>query len=94
METLFIVGALTAFNAFIILWKWYSNRIFNAGLDLLLLCAVISVFGGSTELLIIGVIASSIISIGLIFMIPKRKPRTSTTLTPTEIAAWLDKYLT
>ena len=92
--TLYLIAALAVvFNVGMVIWKATSSRKLNAAIDFLLLAAVIALFQGSEGLLIIGVIASALISIMLIFMIPKQVPSEPISLTPTEIAKWLDKQL-
>ena len=65
MELLFI-GVAVAFNLLIIIWKFRNARIADAVADASLLVLVATVFGNSEALLIIGTIASTIISFYLL----------------------------
>lgn len=62
-----VAGIATAFNILIIKWKLENQGSVHAGIDAGLLALVFWLFSGSTALLVIGTIASAIISIYLLF---------------------------
>jgi hypothetical protein len=70
MEIL-IMGVALAFNILVILWKLDNDQKLNAILDGLILVLLTIVFGGSTAALMIGTIASLIISIYLFLNPPE-----------------------
>jgi Na+-transporting NADH:ubiquinone oxidoreductase subunit NqrB len=67
MLTTLAVTLAAAFNIIIVIWKFRYNRVVDAIVDGSLLVAVFFVFMGSTQLLIIGTLASFIVSIYLLF---------------------------
>jgi hypothetical protein len=70
MEIL-VMGVALAFNILVILWKLDNDQKLNAILDGLILVLLTIVFGGSTAALMIGTIASLIISIYLFLNPPE-----------------------
>jgi hypothetical protein len=70
MEIL-IMGVALAFNILVILWKMDNDQKLNAILDGIILVLLTIVFGGSTAALMIGTIASLIISIYLFLNPPE-----------------------
>jgi len=78
--SLLIIGIAVSFNILIILHKFTHNRVPNAILDLLLLCIVTYVFMGSFDALVVGTIASAVVSIYLWFVpvIPQRSTHATT----------------
>jgi hypothetical protein len=66
MEIL-IMGIALAFNILIVLWKFQRNRVSDAIVDAGLLVLIAIVFSGSTASLMIGTVASAIISVYLLF---------------------------
>ena len=63
-----IIGAATAFNGLIILYKVRRELWINAAIDAGLLFGIFYVFQGSFKALAAGTVASAIISIFLIFI--------------------------
>jgi len=59
---LVIMGLAVAFNVLIIYWKFTHNRNADGALDSAALFIVATTFGGSEKLLMIGTIASVVIS--------------------------------
>ena len=72
ITTISIIGVAVAFNVIIILWKFNHNRIFDGLLDSTLLILVAMLFKGTVSGLIIGTIASAIISLYLLAFPPKQ----------------------
>ena len=70
METIYIALAVV-FNIYIIMKKYDTNRSVNATFDLCLLIVVFFAFSGTEKLLVIGTIASAIISAMLTVKPPK-----------------------
>lgn len=64
---LVLSGIAVSFNVLIVLYKYQHRGALDAGVDAVLLALVMWLFKGSTDLLIIGTIASAIISIYLLF---------------------------
>jgi len=69
---LLIMGCALAFNLLVIKWKFEHSRNSDAFLDLGLLALIAMFFSGSKEGLMIGTIASAIISIYLLRYPPKK----------------------
>jgi len=63
-----IIGIVTAFNILIILWKFNRGQNFNAFVDAALLVLVAIVFSGTYAALVVGSIASAIVSLWLCFV--------------------------
>lgn len=66
-----LIGLATAFNVIVIKWKYDRGRTSDAILDATLLILVATVFSGTFGALVVGSIASAIISIYLFFCPPK-----------------------
>lgn len=62
---LFIIGFIVAANIIFILFKLKKNRTADAILDIMLLILITAVFSGSYASLVVGTVASLIISIYL-----------------------------
>jgi len=71
MEMMLIMGAAVAFNIIIIKWKFDSGRTSDAILDTLVLVIVGFVFMGTISGLMVGTIASAIVSLYLLISPPK-----------------------
>ena len=65
-----IIGIAMAFNIIIILLKFKFGKANNALIDAALLVAVVLVCSGSTQLLIMGTVASTIVSLYLLAFPP------------------------
>lgn len=63
-----IIGVVTAFNILIILWKFNRGQNLNALVDASLLTLVAIVFSGTYGALVVGSIASAIVSLWLCFV--------------------------
>lgn len=66
-----IIGLAVAFNVIVILWKFQKERILDGIIDASLLILVAAVFSGSYGALVVGTIASAIISGYLLINTPK-----------------------
>ena len=66
-----LVGVAVFFNIAFIKWKFDRKRYADAGLDLTLLVIVMILFSGSYGALVVGTLASALISIFLFFSPPK-----------------------
>ena len=71
-----ISGIATAFNFLVIYYKWQKGWYLNAVLDAAIFVAICLLFVGSATGMQIGMIASFIVSIALLFFI-KSTPNTS-----------------
>lgn len=61
-----IVGIAVAFNLLILIWKYQNGRPVDATVDATLLGLVTVVFSGSYGALVVGTVASAIVSIFLL----------------------------
>ena len=68
---LLLVAIAVSFNLLVILWKFSNGRTMDATLDTGLLILVGSVFSGSFNALVVGTIASAIVSLYLLINPPK-----------------------
>ena len=68
---LLIMGLAVSFNIIIILWKFSKDRIADAVLDASILATVTFVFSGTYSALVVGTIASCVVSIYLLINPPK-----------------------
>ena len=66
-----LVGILVFFNLVFIVWKFDHARYADAFLDTFLLILVAAFFSGSYGALVVGTIASALVSIYLFFSPPK-----------------------
>ena len=66
-----IIGFAVFFNIAFIKWKFDRARYLDAGLDTLLMIGVMILFSGSYSALVVGTIASALVSIFLFFSPPK-----------------------
>ena len=66
-----ITGIAVAFNLMVIKWKYEKKRYSDAALDATCLFIVTTVFSGTYGSLVVGTIASAIISIYLYIFPPK-----------------------
>ena len=66
-----VMGVAVAFNFLFLKWKLEKKRIPDFMLDLTLLVVIFVYFSSSTALLLIGTVASAIISVYLYFSPPK-----------------------
>ena len=66
-----LIGIATAFNVLVIQWKLERKRYADGIFDALLLILLSSIMGGSLGGLIIGTIASAVISMSLFIHPPK-----------------------
>lgn len=66
-----IIGIVTFFNIAFIKWKFDRARYADASLDLFLLVIVMLLFSGSYGALVVGTIASALVSLFLYFSPPK-----------------------
>ncbi len=66
-----LIGIAVFFNIVVILWKIDRARYSNAALDTALLVAVTIVFSGSYGALVVGTIASALVSVYLFISPPK-----------------------
>lgn len=66
-----LIGFAVFFNIVVIMWKIDRHRYYNAALDAALLVLVTIVFSGSYGALVVGTIASALISIYLFILPPK-----------------------
>lgn len=71
MEFMILAAIATAFNFLIILWKFTHERILDASLDFIIFACIALLFQGTVTGLQIGMIASMIVSIYLLFNPPK-----------------------
>lgn len=69
--SLFIIAIAVVLNVVFIKWKYDCKRYLNATVDLLLMIGVMYLFKGSFDALVVGTIASAIISIYLFFSPPR-----------------------
>lgn len=67
-----LVGIVVFFNIAFIKWKFDKNRTGEALLDVTLLVAVMLLFSGSYGALVIGTIASALVSLFLYISPPKK----------------------
>lgn len=67
MELIIIASIATFFNFVVIMWKINRERYFNASLDAAIFVAICFLFQGTIQGLQIGMIASAMVSIYLIF---------------------------
>jgi len=68
---LLIMGLTVSFNIIIILWKFSKDRIADAVLDASILATVTFIFSGTYSALVVGTIASCVVSIYLLINPPK-----------------------
>jgi len=68
---LLIMGLAVSFNIVIILWKFSKDRIADAILDGAILAIVTYVFSGTYSALVVGTIASCVVSLYLLINPPK-----------------------
>lgn len=61
-----VIGIAVAFNLLIVLWKFKKERILDASVDATLLILVAIVFSGSYGALVIGTVASAVVSVYLL----------------------------
>ena len=66
-----IIGVAVFFNIAIIKWKYDRRRYADAGLDAALMLGVMFLFSGSYGALVIGTVASALVSIYLLISPPK-----------------------
>ena len=66
-----IIGVAVFFNIAIIKWKYDRRRYADAGLDAALMWGVMFLFSGSYGALVIGTVASALVSIYLLISPPK-----------------------
>lgn len=66
-----ITGIAVAFNLLVIKWKYEKHRYGDATLDAACLFIVTTVFSGTYSALVVGTIASAIISVYLYIFPPK-----------------------
>lgn len=66
-----IIGIAVFFNIAVIKWKYDKARYADAGLDFVCLVAVSILFSGSYAALVVGTIASALVSIYLLVSPPK-----------------------
>lgn len=66
MEVL-VIGIATAFNFVIIMWKFSNNRPEDAVLDFGIFAAISYMFSGTISGMSVGMVASAIISVWLLF---------------------------
>ena len=66
-----LIGFAVFFNIAVILWKFERARYADATLDAALLIAVAFVFSGSYGALVVGTVASALVSIYLLISPPK-----------------------
>jgi hypothetical protein len=72
-----LIGVATFFNIAVVKWKFDSGRTADACLDAFLLIVVAFLFSGSYAALVVGSIASALVSIYLYFSPPKLPKRKS-----------------
>ena len=72
-----LIGVATFFNIAVVKWKFDSGRTADACLDAILLVLVAFLFSGSYAALVVGSIASALVSIYLYFSPPKLPKRKS-----------------
>jgi Ca2+/Na+ antiporter len=73
MELLILAGLATAFNLLVILWKLKNKRYSDGLLDFMLFITIIFLFSGTLGGMVIGMIASFVISIYLYFTYDKKQ---------------------
>ena len=61
------IGLATIFNIVIIIHKVRKVRLFDAALDMSIMCAICAIFSGTFSALVVGMIASMGVSIYLLF---------------------------
>lgn len=66
-----LIGVTVFFNIAIILWKFEKHRYADATLDATLLVLVALIFSGSYGALIVGTVASALVSIYLLISPPQ-----------------------
>lgn len=66
-----VIGCAVFFNIVVIKWKYDKARYADAGLDFVCLVAVSILFSGSYAALVVGTIASALVSIYLLVSPPK-----------------------
>ena len=66
-----LIGFAVFFNIAVILWKYERARYTDATLDTFLLVLVAFVFSGSYGALVVGTVASALVSIYLLIFPPK-----------------------
>lgn len=66
-----LIGITVFFNIAIIKWKLNKERYFDAVIDISLLALVMFVFSGSYGALVVGTVASALVSILLLISPPK-----------------------
>lgn len=71
MTSILIMGVIVAFNFIIILIKINKKRLLDASIDTSILVLVAMFMSGSFSGLMVGTIASAIVSLSLLFVSPK-----------------------
>lgn len=66
-----LIGITVFFNIAIIMWKFERNRYADASLDTALLVLVALLFSGSYGALVVGTVASALVSLYLLVSPPK-----------------------
>lgn len=61
-----LIGIAVAFNLLIVIWKFKRGRTVDATLDTTLLVLVTTVFSGSYGALVVGTVASALVSVYLL----------------------------
>lgn len=61
-----VIGVAVAFNLLVVLWKFKKQRMLDAAIDGSLLVAVAIVFSGSYGALVVGTVASAVVSVYLL----------------------------
>ena len=67
----FIVGIAVAFNVLVILWKLQQGRKADGVLDAAILIGITVIFSGSYGALVVGTVASAVVSVYLLVNKPK-----------------------
>lgn len=96
-----IIGLAVAFNILIILWKFQhkdadgnSDRVLDAILDMSLLGIVTIVFSGSYGALVVGTVASAVVSLYLLVNKPQMPSfRSRYTPDPSAASSFLDTFI-
>ena len=61
------MGLATMFNVVIIIHKVRKVRLFDAALDMMIMCAICAIFSGTFSALVVGMIASMGVSLYLLY---------------------------
>lgn len=86
-----IIGIVVAANIVFIFFKFDKGRTTDAFLDIVLLSAVTFVFSGSYGALVVGTIASLLISIYL-YARPQTLPKTALTDQPLDLDSFISEF--